>query len=296
MKAGGSGRAAAGWIRTTGPTSPVRPRGPGGPMGPGSPLRPSLPAAPAEPGGPYGSKEAVSTEVSPASHRGPGPRAAPRRMPQPWLGVVAQEGTYSWTSGTRSTRRTLFTRSALCKEREGKRGTLAPRSAPGCGAATPTATVTPWYLQEDRVGPGDRRSLGDPSCLCHPARQFHLCHHGDLGDPVGGGGDGLSGGQASHCPRIQGDAEARRRTQGGHQLTAGPRAPAGPGGPAGPAGPWDGREGDGSERSPILVVEHHPEQGAHDPFPGWESPSSGGSRAQGRILPRCGLAGGALAP
>lgn len=43
-------------------------------------------------------------------------------MPQPWLGgVVAQEGTYSWTSGTRSTRRTLFTRSALCTAREEKR-------------------------------------------------------------------------------------------------------------------------------------------------------------------------------
>lgn len=57
--------AAMGWVRTTGPTSPVRPRGPGGPMGPGSPLRPSLPAAPAEPGGPYGRGEVVSTGGTP---------------------------------------------------------------------------------------------------------------------------------------------------------------------------------------------------------------------------------------
>lgn len=162
-RAGGSG----GWRRTTGPTSPVRPRGPGGPMGPGSPLRPSLPAAPAEPGGPYGRGEGVSTDGTPLCD------------PTMLSPNGCLSGTYAWTGGTGSTGGTLFTRSALCTaghEREPCEHLRVRGSR--------RHPHTRRHLREDRVGPGDRRSLCGPSCLCLPVHRSRLCRREDLGDPA----------------------------------------------------------------------------------------------------------------
>lgn len=180
---------------------------------------------------------------------------------------MAQLGTYSWTGGTRSTRRTLFTRRALCKARNKKKSHQHLALLPRRGAAA-RVTVTPWDLQEDQVGPGDRRSLCDPSCLCHPVHQFHLCHHGDLVDPGGGGRCVERGPGQTPTPHSWG-CRSTEEDGGEHQLTAGPRAPAGPAGPAGPWGPWNRREGDRLEHPPPSATtgsgQRHPEPAGGTP-------------------------------
>lgn len=95
-----------------------------------------------------GRGEVMSTDGTPA----PWGDASPVRPhdAQPWMDVCAL-GTYTWTGGTRSTRRTLFTRSALCKagQRESAVSISGRGAAPAAAIPTPGGTYrrTRWALE-----------------------------------------------------------------------------------------------------------------------------------------------------
>lgn len=133
-----------------------------------------------------------------------------------------------------------------------------------------------WHLQEDQVGPGDRRSLCGPSCLCHPVHRFHLCHHEDLGDPMGG--DELSTTRRARHPTSMGTRkdEGQRRGAPTYSRTTSTSGTRGAGGTSGALG----QEGRGwSEHRPTAT----PQVGRRVASPRWAAPSCAGIRAQGQF-------------